>query len=252
MSINFPLILVAKKEYLTFLQNGQFFMKNSLLYQKEENADLERNDIYDSAIKCGYDGYNIPESIKQNLKNPRLMFLDQYIKCFYQYRIDDRQLTADNIAQFYIQPESQKSLQGFNEKYALLISDTPQLVKQFYDACSRQNIRCFYNKVTYINDNEYIQYENNIKAILQGSYSGSTLENPIFIKREKYKHQQEFRFGVKIPQEISNGSSIPGDFTIKIGSIENISIIVKLKDICNFPICIDGNVNRLYIHCSNY
>ena len=54
MEFEYPLILVAKKEFLESFQNGYLYLVNSLHYQQMENEDPNRGDKYDGAIKCSY------------------------------------------------------------------------------------------------------------------------------------------------------------------------------------------------------
>ena len=50
MEFEYPLILVAKKEFLESFQNGYLYLVNSLHYQQMENEDPNRGDKYDGAI----------------------------------------------------------------------------------------------------------------------------------------------------------------------------------------------------------
>ena len=83
MPVEFPMILVAKKEFLESFQNGNLYMVNSLYYQQMENDDPNRGDKYDGAIKCSIDGYYIIEKPLNDVTEIKLMGLASYIKCFF-------------------------------------------------------------------------------------------------------------------------------------------------------------------------
>lgn len=141
MPLESPIVLVAKKEYLESFQRGELFMKNNLIYQEMENEDLQRGDIYDGAIKCGYEGYHLPHWVKKEAKNPRIVVRNTYIKSFFHYQEHDLTQIDDQLKQFSISTESAKALRSFKENYALLIFPPSKLIKKFYDACNKENIR---------------------------------------------------------------------------------------------------------------
>lgn len=247
----FPLVLVAKKEYLESLQKGNLYMKNCLCYQGIDGCDIQRGDKYDGAVKCGYEGYGIPDSLQKTVSNPRLMELDNYIKCFYHYGERDVKASSISCVQFAISYESQNVLQEFNEEYALVISDVAELIRRFCDACEKMNLRYSYGDVDYITEDEYERYERLLKSAIHEKVPNVGIKNPVFVKRNLFKNQQEFRLCVKYKQGITDGTIIEEAKTIDIGNIKDISIIVKLHDICKYPIIMDYEKEMCYVVESN-
>lgn len=114
-----PILLVADKKYLETLQSGKLFMKNSFYYQRIENNDTQRGDVYDSAIPSNL--FEFPDT-----KNGRLTFLITYIKCFFHYRPNDLRIFNDRI-ELRVPPRSAVNLKEISQStdgYALLIYDT--------------------------------------------------------------------------------------------------------------------------------
>ena len=255
MDYNCPLLLVAKYEYLDSFQNGNFFMKNSFYYQELDDKDLQRGDKYDSAIKCGYDEFEIPQEVKECTKNPRILSGDSFIKCFFEYSLYDAMLLPNKQIAYYIPQKSQEALLSFDEEYALLV-DKKEMINLFIKACEEENYKCFYGNVEYIDDVEYEK----IKLSIMESFKDKTFESikhPALLKRVKYKAQQEFRFCVSkklTVKSIENTSlnmvSYKDSITLKIDGLNKISTIVKLKDIIDTPIIYDIEKDELFIYCS--
>ena len=243
----FPLVLVAKKEYLESLQKGFFYMKNCLCYQAIEGDDIQRGDKYDGAVKCGYKGYGIPDSLQNTVTNPRLMEIDNYIKCFFHYKKRDMKMRTDFCAQFTISPEATKVLQEFNEEYALVVFSAGEFIRRFSNVCQKANLIFDYGDVNYVSDDDYNRYRQRIEDIVQGKASNKGGGNPVFVKRDVFENQQEFRFCIKHKQEITDGTSLAEAISIDIGNVEDISVVVKLSDICRYPIIMDYKKEVCYI-----
>lgn len=244
----FPLVLVAKKEYLERLQKGSFYMRNCLYYQTIAGEDIQRGDKYDGAVKCGYKGYGIPDSIQKIVSNPRLTTgLGNYIKCFFHYSKRDVKVFSNSYVQFALSSESQNVLQEFNEEYALFVFDVDELIRRFSDACKKMKLQCFYDDVEYFTEDEYESYERSLYCAIHERVPNDDIPDPVFVKRDLFEKQQEYRFCVKYEQEIEDGKIYEEAKTINIGNIEDISIIVKLSDICKHPIIMDYEKEMCYI-----
>ena len=195
MDFELPLIMVAKKKYLEDFQSGILYMKNCLCYQLLEEKDLQRGDKYDSAISCGYDGYNLPDWVKQEVTNPRLMSSAPYIKCFFHYNPKDIKRVSEEAILLQLSNESAQDLLGFSEEYALFIGNPNELVKRFSYACNANGFIHDFSDVTYVEDKEYISYEDIFKGVISGKNSGE-VPVPVFRKRDRFHPQQEFRLAV--------------------------------------------------------
>ena len=246
MPIEFPMILVAKKEFLESFQEGNMYMCNSLKYQYLEDEDAQRGDKYDSAIKCGFDGFDISEDIMKRISNPRLMFSPTYIKCFFHYRSEDRQIISSSQANFTITDDSIEELKSFGESYALLIYDTTKMIERFINACEENNYNYFFSDVYYVEDDEYLKYEEKLKDAVRGIIP-ERMTNPAFIKRIKYKSQQEFRFAIMNNGEVYDEHTKDKTLSFKMQDIKDVSIIVPLNQLTDYPLIVDANKSGFII-----
>ncbi|MCM1008930.1 MAG: hypothetical protein NC485_13630 [Ruminococcus flavefaciens] len=236
MIFEYPLILVAKKEFLESFQRGDLYMTSCLRYQQMEKDDPKRGDKYDGAVKCTYNGYNIDDNFLKDVDDSKIMILATYIKCFYHFKDNDVQKIGDNEYSFTFSKKSTDEFNDFNEEYALIIYDVPKFIERFSNACkSNKNIaNYFYSDVIYIDDEEYPKYE---KDLIRGVLGEKTdcVVNPAFLKRKKYSPQQEFRIAVSLnigePPVNATGIKIPESIDFSMEEIKDISIIVKLQDI---------------------
>lgn len=255
MDYNCPLLLVAKYEYLESFQNGNFFMKNSFYYQELYDKDLQRGDKYDSAIKCGYDEFEIPQEVKECTKYPRILSGDSFIKCFFEYSLYDAKLLPNKQIAYHIPLKSQEALLSFDEEYALLV-DKQEMINLFIKACEKENYKGYYGNVEYIEDADYERIILSIKDSFKNKTYDS-VKHPTLIKNVKYKAQQEFRFCVSkkltvksIENTSLNKVSYKDSIILKIDGLNKISTIVKLKDIIDTPIIYDIEKDELFIYCS--
>lgn len=241
MEFEYPFILVAKKSFLEALQHGDLYLVNCMHYHKMENDDAQRGDIFDSAIKCSYEGYDIPDELKRNTKYGKLFLLTTYIKCFFHYKDEDVKRLSDNLFECYISDTSANELKSFNEEYALIIYDAPLFIKRFSTACEKLKAisNYYFSDVTYIDDEEYLKYEADLINGLLGKETNN-VTHPAFIKRKKYSSQQEFRIVVSLPigepPENAVGIKLPESIDFSMEGIEDISAIVKLSDLIEKPL----------------
>ena len=259
MISNYPLLLVAKKEYLESFQQGKFFMKNCLYYQSLEDDDLQRSDKYDSALKCGYDEFGIPKEVKEITRNPRLVLGDSYIKCFFAYSKENIIDIFPNRIAYFIPPKSQEALIGFSEEYALII-DKYELINRFSKFCEEYNYKYYFSDVNYLESTELEEKKNQIvESVL--NRSNTNLIHPTFYKDSKYSAQQEFRFCVTKKFELNKTQSfnnlITGtvnyndSITLDLGKLDDISTLVKLKDLIDYPVIYDNKKKEHFIYCSD-
>ena len=81
-----PMIRVDGKEYLERLQKGEFFMRSSLYYQGLDGKDTARSDPFDGAIPAtGNSGFPFSQLGISDIRNPRIMMGNTFIKCFFYY-----------------------------------------------------------------------------------------------------------------------------------------------------------------------
>ena len=206
-----PILLVADKKYLETLQSGKLFMKNSFYYQRIENNDTQRGDVYDSAIPSNL--FELPDT-----KNGRLTFLE--------LRVPPR--SAVNL----------KEISQSTDGYALLIYDTEKFVNRFVESCKKCDLRyCFFD-VDYIETEQYLATEQAIVNMIKTG-KGSA-ENPIFLKRKKYEAQQEFRIAINCPERLHLNDElhtmpIENAVTIEMKPIYDISVILNVEDIIDNP-----------------
>lgn len=255
MDFELPLILVTNKEYLESLQAGKVFMTHCLHYQELENSDLQRGDKYDSAIKCGYEGYNLPDWVKNEVKSPRLMHLFTYIKCFFHYQRKDVKIISDKQLSLSISSKSASELKGFSEEYALFIGNAAEFVRRFSRACENNKIKYYYSDVSYISDDDYLIYEDRIQQVVAGTYSGE-LPHFGFVKRNKYRSQQEFRLIVDLSKNLEGENRvfsdspdaflIPESIDFQMERIDDISRIVKLSQVADHQVVLDEEKSCYY------
>lgn len=236
MIFEYPLILVAKKEFLESFQHGDLYMTSCLRYQQMEKDDPKRGDKYDGAVKCTYNDYSIDEKLLKDVGDSKIMILATYIKCFYHFKDNDVQKISDNEYCFTFSKKSTDEFNDFNEEYALIIYDVPKFIERFSNACKKnKNIsNYFYSDVIYIDDEEYTKYE---RDLIRGALGEKTdgVVNPAFLKRTKYSPQQEFRIAVSLnigePPDNATGINLPESIGFSMNGIEDISAIVKLSEI---------------------
>lgn len=259
MSLELPLVLVTQKDYLESFQAGKVFMKNCLCYQDLENDDPQRGDKYDSAIKCGYEGYNLPDWVKNEVKNPRLMNPLTYIKCFFHYQRKDIKILSNTKLLLSMSSESADELKSFSEEYALFIGDYAEFIRRFSRACESNKLNYYYGDVSYKSEDDYLIYEDKLQRALAGIDLGE-LPHPGFIKRYKYHSQQEFRLIVgystnpegtegdnKVFSISSDGISISRSIDFQMERIDDISTIVKLSQVADHQVMLDLDKYCFYI-----
>ena len=236
MIFEYPLILVAKKEFLESFQRGNLYMVNCLHYQQLEKDDSKRGDKYDGAVKCSYNGYTINKELLRDVDDPRIMILATYVKCFNHFKDNDVQKISDSEYCFTFSKESSDEFNSFNQEYALIIYDVPKFIERFSNACkSNKNIdNHFYSDVIYIDDEEYPKYEEDLISGVLGKKADGVV-NPAFLKRKRYSPQQEFRIVVSLnigkPLANATGIKLPESIGFSMNGIEDISAIVKLSEI---------------------
>ena len=252
MQIETPLVLVADKEYLESFQNGYLYMINSVKYQGIEDSDKQRGDIYDSAIKFSNSVYKIPDTIRKDAINEKLMIPATYIKCFYHYKESDTREVSHNIYEFRISESSAAELKSFNKPFALVILFPYYFIERFENACKKYSDKrfgYFYSDVQYIDEAEYPKYEKELIEVAMMHSGGKTI-HPVFQKRKKYSDQQEFRIAITLPilkkHYINNQIILPESIGLTIDNIADISFITKLDNLIQNPLRfnINGDQNN--------
>lgn len=232
MEWKLPILLIAQKKFLESLKEGSLYLTNSLCYQNID--DKQRGDKFDSAIKSDF------LKIK-NCNNGRIMSLTTYIKCFYHYRQKNIELLSSDLLALHISKESVSSLLEISRStdgYAMLIYDVEEFIRRFIKKCDEMQYSYYFSDVKYIDESEYFKYEQKMHDFISGKTDKCL--NPVFIKRDAYMAQQEFRIAVNLPcQSFEKNKDykicVPKSLVIDIPSIADISDIAKLQDIIDNP-----------------
>ena len=183
------------------------------------------------------------------------MHLFTYIKCFFHYQRKDVKIISDKQLSLSISSKSASELKGFSEEYALFIGNAAEFVRRFSRACENNKIKYYYSDVSYISDDDYLIYEDRIQQVVAGTYSGE-LPHFGFVKRNKYRSQQEFRLIVDLSKNLEGENRVfsdsPDEFLIpesidfQMERIDDISRIVKLSQVADHQVVLDEEKSCYY------
>lgn len=244
-----PMIRVDGKEYLERLQKGEFFMRSSLYYQGLDGKDTARSDPFDGAIPAtGNSGFPFSQLGISDIRNPRIMMGNTFIKCFFYYNKVDCRKLQEGIYILCLTADVRKTLSDFASSYALIILSPAQFVEQVSKACEKEGL------ALYCSDAEYRTPEE-LQQIGADFIMGRSKRHPSFYKRTSFQNQQEFRFCVRVPFKhistikMQNGieyylmdSKVKEEtYTLNIGSLENISCIMPMSEILSYPVIVNMN-----------
>lgn len=244
-----PMIRVDDKEYLERLQKGEFFMRSSLYYQGLDDDDTARSDPFDGAIPAtGNSSFHFSQLGISDVRNLRIMMGHTFIKCFFYYNKMECRKLQEGVYILYLTTGARKALSDFASSYALIILSPAQFVEQVSKACDREGVDLWYSDVEYRTTEELRQ----IKVdFMMGHYN----KHPSFYKRKDFQNQQEFRFCVRLPykhiSEVKTSNGIEYQlidskakeetYTLKIGSLENISCIMPVSEMLSYPVIVNMN-----------
>lgn len=244
-----PMIRVDDKEYLERLQKGEFFMRSSLYYQGLDGKDTARSDPFDGAIPAtGNNGFPFSQLGFSDIRNPRIMMGNTFIKCFFRYNKMNCGKLQEGIYILCLTTDVRKALSDFASSYALIILSPAQFVEQVSKACEKEGL------ALYCSDAEYRTPEE-LQQIGADFIMGRSKRHPSFYKRTSFQNQQEFRFCVRLPykhiSEVKTSNGIEYQlidskakeetYTLKIGSLENISCIMPVLEMLSYPVIVDTN-----------
>lgn len=248
-----PMIRIDGKEYLERLQEGEFFMRSNLYYQSLDGKDAARSDPYDGAIPATkLAGFPFAEFGISGITNPRIMMGHTFVKCFFYYRRTDCHQIQDGVYILTMKTDTRKALAEFISSHALIILNPSQLVEQVNQECEKRALKLWYGEVEYLTDEE-------LRKRKIGLLTRSCRKNPCFYKSADYQEQQEFRFCVRVPyKHISEVKTLNGieyftidleakdeTYTLNIGSLKNISCILPISEILNYPVLVDSNSKKV-------
>lgn len=232
---NFPLVRISSKNHIEELLAGQLFLRHITYYQRLEEKDLARSDLFDGSIPFPDDG-TLSSIAKAGVKNARIMKLTSYVACFYHFH-------CERNGYFYVPEEDKSALHEFNRDTALII-DTNEFESRVRKACDKDNLSPVMQDVSYISPKQ----EEEIMASLRNGYVPLLIHTPQFVKSNKFYAQHEYRVSVDYNPDFLishiNGQvlSMNGEEakalcnsskTINIGPIADISEIVTVNELLN-------------------
>ena len=208
-----PLIKFQDKEKIEFFRKGNIYFKSLEYYrnkEKEEGDDVV-GDMYEAMANVT-DGYIlIPEKGVFCLSKELLetKFSNHYAFCMFKMDNANERFTFSN--------EQKDKISTFGD-YALLITDYKEFLMRVLKTLVKENIEGYIDNIIYYDESiDSIDYW--LPIIQHG------LEKIAFSKRKKYSYQQEFRLLIKPPVTKEDY------FVLDIGSIEDISVILTVKQV---------------------
>lgn len=246
---DFPIIRFDEQCYLEKLQTGSLYMRNLFCYQVEE-SDASRYDKFDGAIPI-----EVRSELMNNhsIDNFRIMKLQCYIKCFFQFLYDDLHQDDNGEYRLIIKEKSKHWIKSLNVKYGMVLN-TKMFLERFYAKCDKINLRCGAGQVKYMSSDAYNNYLMKLSSTIKELSNNKSkdlksidLPRPEFCKKEILAMQQELRicvydndFNQKLINSYAPISYIPEDdsqkifsrpYSLEIGSLEDISVIIPIEDI---------------------
>lgn len=167
--------------------------------------------------------------------------MGSYIKCFFHYRDSNVIHSSKSGLMFSISAESAKELRSFNEDYALLIYNVSEFLARFESVCKQSNLVSdyFYGDVQYVADKDYVRHEVNLINAVLGKCT-ENISNPVFLKREKYQAQQEFRIAITLKENgftnSETGRILYESVDLTMKGIKDISEIIRLDQLIQNPL----------------
>ena len=228
-------------------------MRSSLYYQALDSKDTARSDPYDGAIPATKPtGSSFSKLGISHIRNPRIMMGHTFIKCFFYYDKTDCHQIQDGFYLLSMTADARKALSEFSSLYALIILKPSQLVEQVSLTCQKEALKLWYSEVEYLTSEELEQRR--IEFL-----TGQSMIHPVFYKNIDFQSQQEFRFCVQVPYkhisepkklneieyQIIDLKATEETFTLNIGSLKNISCILPVSEMLNYPIVVDVNNKQI-------
>ncbi len=234
-------IKFGEKEHLKSLQNGKLYMRNLKYYN-----DLEKDtgifgigDVNDGKFILNNIHFHIHEKDTDKyigeFVSPKIS-LEQddfkYAPVFCLYTMDKRNLFKEGVKkddegiyEFHLgfNSSDKENISKNFKDYALLILNNDIFLEKIKKAFLNNNIEIVGNKVSYtdlnINDADYVK-----------DISNSNTRIPFWKDKNKFDYQQEYRI-------LGLNKRIEDSIELDIGSIKDVTVLVKTKDILDY-ICI--------------
>ena len=232
---NFPLVRISSRKHIEELRSGQLFLRHITYYQRLEENDSARSDVFDGSIP--YPDDEILSSIaKHEVKNGRIMKLTSHVACFYHFH-------CEKNGYFYVPEEDKSAIREFNCDTALII-DTNEFESRVKEACNKDNLPLLMQDVFYISPKQEDEISNHIRT----GYVPLFIHTPQFVKSSKFYKQHEYRVSVDYTPDFLvshiNGQILSmnneeakrlcdSTKTINIGSIADISEMVTVDELLN-------------------
>ncbi len=241
-------------------------MRTSLYYQNMEKEDLARKDYLDGSIPdSGKILKIVLPSEMEPVKEGRFTERNCYIKSFHQYIRPDLQRIDERTWTLMFSEETRNSLREFGNDYAMIILGN-KFIEQFEMACKREGLKCDFGSVCYMNEEQYAAHEAVVLQCLfdrlQGKLYQSPQPRPALCKPDTFRAQQEYRVllyyeseeaqkimeksAVILPDKSDVDKVFGQPYTLNVGSLKEISLIVPISSILDNPVYInfseDGKV----------
>ncbi len=249
----FPLIRFDNRKWLEKLQEGEFFMRNSLYYQRLENDDKARSDHFDGSIPFP-DKNGVMEKISgRRTENQRLMLFNRFVKCFLHCDKSMVQKIGESLWKIVFPEETKKEIRDFKVDSALVVFSPTTFIEQVKSACEANQERVWCDDVLYLNTADY---QRKTKLLFENPQK--VYEVP-FCKDIRFMNQKEFRVCVQhpfagidrkkkfldLPAEIAEES-----YSLNIGPIVD-SCIISIDNLLKNGILYDPSISHYYISEEN-
>ena len=231
----FPLVRISSQKHIEELRSGQLFLQHITFYQRIEENDIARRDVFDGSIPFPDDG-TLSSIAKAEVKNARIMKLTSHVACFYHFH-------CQKNGYFYVPEEDKHAIREFNRDSALII-DTDEFESRVRNACNKESLPLLMRDVFYISSKQ----ENEISDHIRTGFMPLFIHTPQFVKSSKFYNQHEYRVSVDYTPDFLvshiNGQILSmnneeanklrnSTKTINIGSIADISEMVTVDELLN-------------------
>lgn len=247
--IEYPLIRFDNKEWLEKLQNGDFYMRNSLYYQRLEASDQARRDPFDGSIPFP-DVSGVMKNLSgQETSNERLMLLDRFIKCFYHCTAEDFTYIGGNLWKLQLSEKTMRMAAEFNADSAMLILSPASFIEQVKNVCAKKQKKMWYGNVEYCNK---AAYSTAVRSFFENP--SQTYKVP-FYKDQQFSSQKEFRICIQHPfvprDDKRRWMELPASlarisYSLDVGSIED-TCIISLNNLFQHGILLDFQNEHYYV-----
>ena len=202
------LVKIGKKQYMErLIENGEVYMNTTRFFKEHENPEI--GDLFEGALYIK-DGRVL--EYRESSDNEKL---------FCMWHINDTIPVDEELVYYaYYDDETDKAklaldlrkLSGFTDDedpYMVVVYNVKEFNNRFKEACKKSNVEFIDNRAVSYYDEQTI--------------SPNRVVTP-FMKRNKYRKQQETRYVVYKKDE--------NPLTISLGSLKDIACIHNVKEMC--------------------